>query len=303
MVVRRMREAAIEPTVVPRTRSTCSPSRSSRWRRPRRSWRWRSCGSERARTHSYAELPCRQLEGVLDMVDGRYPSAEFGELRPRIVWDRLAGTVRPRKGARALAGRRWHDPRPRAATCDAPGRTAGGRARRGDGLRARPGQVFLPGASAWRIEEIGRDRVTVTPAPGAPERCRSEGRTGWVVRKALGGPPGVARWAWSKPHRDAARASTTLTPGWCVTGGSICASSSDATGCAERLDGGGGCFRDEVGDWRSWASVRGARARGGASRWRRVPRAPGVGGRSIWSTRDRACTCPRPTVARRARGG
>ena len=44
-----------------------------------------------------------QLENVLDMLDGRYPSEEFGELRPRIVWDRVAGTIRDRKGSRALA--------------------------------------------------------------------------------------------------------------------------------------------------------------------------------------------------------
>ncbi len=33
---------------------------------------------------------------------------------------------------------------------------------------ARVGQTFLLGASSWRIEEIGRDRVIVTPAPGVP---------------------------------------------------------------------------------------------------------------------------------------
>ena len=33
---------------------------------------------------------------------------------------------------------------------------------------ARPGQTFMLGASTWRIEEITRDRVIVTPAPGAP---------------------------------------------------------------------------------------------------------------------------------------
>ena len=54
-------------------------------------------------THSFAELPRPLLENVLDMLDGRYPSAEFGELRPRIVWDRVGGTIRARKGARALA--------------------------------------------------------------------------------------------------------------------------------------------------------------------------------------------------------
>ncbi len=55
------------------------------------------------RTHSFAELSRAQLENVLDMLDGRYPSEEFGELRPRIVWDRVAGTLRARKGSRALA--------------------------------------------------------------------------------------------------------------------------------------------------------------------------------------------------------
>ena len=55
------------------------------------------------RTHSYAELSRDLLENVLDMLDGRYPSREFGELRPRIVWDRVGGTIRARKGARQLA--------------------------------------------------------------------------------------------------------------------------------------------------------------------------------------------------------
>src|SRR5204863_1231729 len=54
------------------------------------------------RTHSYADLSRALLENVLDMLDGRYPSQEFGELRARIVWDRVAGTIRARKGARQL---------------------------------------------------------------------------------------------------------------------------------------------------------------------------------------------------------
>ena len=103
------------------------------------------------------------------MLDGRYPSSEFAELRPRIIWDRIAGTLRARKGARQLAVT-----------------NAGTIPDRGnylvtlpDGRRvgefdeemvyeARPGQTFLLGASTWRIEEIGRDRVIVTPAPGMP---------------------------------------------------------------------------------------------------------------------------------------
>ncbi len=121
------------------------------------------------RTHTYAELTRASFENVLDMLDGRYPSSEFAELRPRIVWDRIAGTLRARPGARQLAVT-----------------NAGTIPDRGnylvtlpDGRRvgefdeemvyeARPGQTFLLGASTWRIEEIGRDRVIVTPAPGMP---------------------------------------------------------------------------------------------------------------------------------------
>src|SRR5438552_10918686 len=42
----------------------------------------------------FAELPRAQLENVLDMLSGRYPSDEFAELRPRLVWDRISGTAR-----------------------------------------------------------------------------------------------------------------------------------------------------------------------------------------------------------------
>ena len=121
------------------------------------------------RTHSYAELTRPQLENVLDMLDGRYPSSEFSELRPRIVWDRVAGTLRARPGARQLAVTN-------AGTIPDRGLYA---VTLPDGRRvgeldeemvyeARPGQTFLLGASTWRIEEIGRDRVIVTPAPGLP---------------------------------------------------------------------------------------------------------------------------------------
>jgi len=55
------------------------------------------------RAAPFARLPRAQLEGVLDMLSGRYPSDEFAELRPRLVWDRLRGTVRAREGAARLA--------------------------------------------------------------------------------------------------------------------------------------------------------------------------------------------------------
>ena len=120
--------------------------------------------------HPFAELPRTQLDNVLDMLAGRYPSDEFAELRPRIVWDRTAGVIRGRTGARRLAVTN-------AGTI--PDRGMYGVFQVGDGGRvgeldeemvyeAREGQTFMLGASTWRIEEITRDRVLVTPAPGVP---------------------------------------------------------------------------------------------------------------------------------------
>ncbi|MFL5921112.1 MAG: DEAD/DEAH box helicase, partial [Gaiellaceae bacterium] len=119
--------------------------------------------------YPFADLSRVLLENVLDMLDGRYPSDEFKELRPRIVWDRVEDTIRARKGALQLAVTN-------AGTI--PDRGLFG-VHLPDGRRvgeldeemvyeARPGQTFMLGASTWRIEEITRDRVIVTPAPGVP---------------------------------------------------------------------------------------------------------------------------------------
>ena len=100
------------------------------------------------------------------------PSDEFAELRPRIVWDRTAGVVRGRDGARRLAVTN-------AGTIPDRGLfgvhlvDGGGRVGELDEemvYEARAGQTFLLGASTWRIEEITRDRVLVSPAPGRPGR-------------------------------------------------------------------------------------------------------------------------------------
>jgi ATP-dependent Lhr-like helicase len=121
------------------------------------------------RTHSYAELSRELLENVLDMLDGRYPSKEFGELRARIVWDRVAGTIRARKGSRQLAiANAGTIPDRGLYTVTLPDGRRVGELDEEMVYEARPGQAFLLGASSWRIEEIGRDRVIVTPAPGAP---------------------------------------------------------------------------------------------------------------------------------------
>jgi ATP-dependent Lhr-like helicase len=121
------------------------------------------------RTYTYADLSRQQLENVLDMLDGRYPSEEFGELRPRIVWDRVNGTIRARKGARALAiTNAGTIPDRGLYSVNLPDGRRVGELDEEMVYEARAGQVFLLGASTWRIEEITRDRVIVTPAPGVP---------------------------------------------------------------------------------------------------------------------------------------
>ena len=137
-------------------------------------------------TESFSDLSRDQLENVLDMLDGRYPSDRFAELRPRLVWDRTAGTIRGRKGARQLAVTN-------AGTI--PDRGLYG-VHLPDGRRvgeldeemvyeARPGQTFLLGATTWRIEDITRDRVIVTPAPGRARRGSVlEGRRNRPARRA-----------------------------------------------------------------------------------------------------------------------
>ncbi|MDQ1648812.1 MAG: ATP-dependent helicase Lhr and Lhr-like helicase, partial [Frankiaceae bacterium] len=55
------------------------------------------------RSAAFTALPQSALEATLDMLAGRYPSDAFAELRPRIVWDRVAGTLSGRPGAQRLA--------------------------------------------------------------------------------------------------------------------------------------------------------------------------------------------------------
>lgn len=55
------------------------------------------------RAAPYEQLSDEVFESVLDLLSGRYPSDEFSELRPRIVWDRVTGAIRARQGAGRLA--------------------------------------------------------------------------------------------------------------------------------------------------------------------------------------------------------
>ena len=204
------------------------------------------------RTHSYGELSREQLENVLDMLDGRYPSEEFGELRARIIWDRVAGTIRARRGARGLAiTNAGTIPDRGLYSVNLPDGRRVGELDEEMVYEARPGQTFLLGASSWRIEEITRDRVIVSPAPGVPAAVPFWKGDGLGRPKELGQAIGAfARWAVDQEpatltedyHLDELaagnlvdflreqQAATRVIP-------------SDRTVVIER-------FRDEIGDWR-----------------------------------------------------
>jgi ATP-dependent helicase Lhr and Lhr-like helicase len=203
-------------------------------------------------TYSYAELSRELLENVLDMLDGRYPSKEFGELRARIVWDRVAGVIRARRGSRqlAIANAGTIPDRGLYAVTLPDGRRVG-ELDEEMVYEARPGQAFLLGASTWRIEEIGRDRVIVTPAPGAPGavpfwKGDSVGRP-----KELGEAIGAfSRWAVEQEpqalQRDYdldERAARNLVDYLREQQAATRVLPSERTIVVER-------FRDEIGDWR-----------------------------------------------------
>ncbi|HXA54284.1 MAG TPA: DEAD/DEAH box helicase [Solirubrobacteraceae bacterium] len=252
VLAQRMREGAIEPTVVPRNPLDVLAQQVVAMAAAEEELAVEELQRRLARTHSYAELPRRQLEGVLDMLGGRYPSAEFGELRPRIVWDRVAGAIRPRKGARALAvANAGTIPDRGLYLVTLPDGRRVGELDEEMVYEARPGQVFLLGASAWRIQEIGRDRVIVTPAPGAPGAVPFWKGEGVGRPKELGAAIGAfARWAVEESPETLARdydldprAARNLLEYLREQLHATGVLPSDRTVVVER-------FRDEIGDWR-----------------------------------------------------
>src|SRR5205807_2401869 len=119
--------------------------------------------------YPFAELSRDVLEGVLDMLSGRYPSDEFAELRPRVVWDRVEGRLTARSGARMLAVTSGGTIPDRGLFgVFTPEGTRVGELDEEMVYESRVGETFVLGATTWRIEEITRDRVVVTPAPGEP---------------------------------------------------------------------------------------------------------------------------------------
>ncbi len=256
VVARRMRDGAIEETVIPRNPLDVLAQQIVA-----------ICAEEEVAVddlhelvrgaYPFSDLSRVQLENVLDMLAGRYPSDEFAELRPRITWDRTGGTIRGLAGARRLAVTN-------AGTIPDRGLftvqlvDSGSKVGELDEemvYEARAGQTFLLGASSWRIEEITRDRVLVSPAPGVPGAVpfwKGEGvgrpyelgqAIGRATRElvALSDDEALERLGsdFHLDHLAARNLLTFLREQEAATG----AVPSDRTIVIER-------FRDEIGDWR-----------------------------------------------------
>jgi len=130
------------------------------------------------RAAPFTALTDSVMDAVLDMLSGRYPSDEFAELRPRLVWDRDTGTLTGRPGAQRLAvtsGGTIPDRGLFGVYLVGSAREGNAGARVGEldeemVYESRVGDVIALGASSWRIEDITHDRVLVSPAPGQPGR-------------------------------------------------------------------------------------------------------------------------------------
>ena len=214
------------------------------------------------RAESFRDLSLEQLTGVLDMLSGRYPSDEFADLKPRLVWDRQTDEVASRNDARVVAITSGGTIPDRGLYgVFLPGDDAGRGGRRVGELdeemvyESRVGETFLLGASTWRIEEIKPDRVIVTPAPGEPGKMPfwhgdAVGRP-IELGRAIGGflrelEPMQAEAAIARVREDHAldeRAARNLVAYLAEQVAVTGALPTDRTIVVER-------FRDELGDWR-----------------------------------------------------
>ncbi|MHC5797760.1 ATP-dependent helicase [Lacisediminihabitans sp. FW035] len=238
------------------------------------------------RSAPFASLPRSAYDATLDLLSGLYPSDEFAELRPRIVWDRVAGTITGRPGAQRLAvtsGGTIPDRGLFGVFMVGSGTGDKAPARVGEldeemVYESRVGDVFALGATSWRIEDITHDRVIVSPAFGQP------GKVPFWKGDGIGRPAELGR-AIGEFTREIASGSTTDARTRAVLGGldyravnnlvSFIDDQKKATGhvpsdrtlVVER-------FRDELGDWRvilhspygmqvhaPWALAIGARIR------------------------------------------
>lgn len=169
VLTKRMREGLVESTSVPRNpldvlaQHIVSMAAADEWTVD-------GIESLVRRAYNFSGLSRDALENVLEMLAGQYPSDEFAELRPRIIWDRVNNTITTRGDARTVAivnggtipdrglyGVFLGEGGPRVGELDEE-----------MVFESRPGETFVLGATTWRIEAITFDRVIVSPAPGEP---------------------------------------------------------------------------------------------------------------------------------------
>ncbi len=210
------------------------------------------------RVYSFAGLSRDVFEGVLGMLAGQYPSDEFADLRPRITWDRATDVLSGRRDAKTIAvvnagtipdrglyGVFLGEGGPRVGELDEE-----------MVYESRPGETFLLGATTWRIQQITRDRVIVSPAPGEPGkmpfwkgdgvgRPLEFGRAIGAFTRELDGmrdPAKQTERLQERNHLDE-RASKNLLAYLAEEKEATGALPTDRTITVQR-------FRDELGDWR-----------------------------------------------------
>ncbi|MFM2106470.1 MAG: hypothetical protein RL338_1502 [Chloroflexota bacterium] len=173
VVAERMRAGAIEATAIPRNPLDVLAQQLVAMAVMDR-WTVDDLARTVTRAAPYESLAREALEAVLAMLAGAYPSDEFAELRPRLVWDRATGVVEGRRDARVVAvtsGGTIPDRGLYGVFMTGEAGTPGRRVGELDEEmvhETRAGEVLLLGASSWRVEAIERDRVVVSPAPGEP---------------------------------------------------------------------------------------------------------------------------------------
>ena len=212
------------------------------------------------RSAPFSTLPRSAFEATLDLLSGRYPSEEFAELRPRVVWDRVGSTLTGRPGAQRLAVTSGGTIPDRGlfgvflvSGTKGPGRRVG-ELDEEMVYESRVGDVFALGATSWRIEDITHDQVLVSPAPGIPGRLPfwkgdSLGRPAELgaaigsLHRELAGLPDPQARALVQQHGLDAFAADNLVRYVAEQREATQVVPSDTTLLVER-------FRDELGDWR-----------------------------------------------------
>lgn len=211
------------------------------------------------RSAPFATLPRSAFEATLDLLSGKYPSTDFAELRPRLIYDRDTGTLTARPGAQRLAVTSGGAIPDRgmftvylATDSEKPSRV--GELDEEMVYESRPGDVISLGATSWRITEITHDRVLVVPAPGQPARLPfwrgdEAGRPaelGRAIGKFTGELASLDRSAFEQRCTELGFADFATQNLWQLFDDQRTATSvvpSDTTLLVERL-------RDELGDWR-----------------------------------------------------